>query len=226
LDGLDGFLRGGTLAGRVLLGPFDLKREICARVQPLYKPSKPSKPSNAGVVVSYHAPRRVQRLICTPAISNFSLSGDRKLRMVTGMLRHLDARRVMACTPMSTPIAECVLDAVDVPGQFRDQVPRCETGHPLSYAREVADGLCERLESDKQILPRPEDAGLENSPPPPSSLRQTASAAPRWIAFLPPARARLTTNHQIACLTGRSTVVRRVIVSVPLTRPGFQPKAY
>jgi hypothetical protein len=90
---------------------------------------------------------------------------------------------------MSTPIAECVLDAVDVPGQFRDQVPRCETGHPLSYAREVADGLCERLESDKQILPRPEDAGLENSPPPPSSLRQTASTAPRCIAFLPPARA-------------------------------------
>ena len=57
----------------------------------------------------------------------------------------------MACTPMSTPIAECVLDAVDVPEQFRDRAPRCGPGHPLRYTLAVAAEFCERLESDKQI---------------------------------------------------------------------------
>ena len=155
----------------------------------------------------------------------FELPGAGEFPMFVGMLVQPDPISEMARKPTLNPITERVFDAAEVPEQFRDPAPKRAPGRPLSYTPEVADEFCERLEARQADLPRRRDAGLENTPPPPSSLGADGVGSPRCDCVSAPRARALPTNHQIACLTGRSTVVRRVIVSVPLTRPGLRPKA-
>ena len=141
-----------------------------------------------------------------------------------GVLVQPDPRRQVACTPMSTSITERVFDATDVPKQFREPPPKRAPGRPLSSMPEVADELCERLEADKQICGdarMPDWKTLRRHRVHSAGRRRRTPGRSSFYA----ARARVPTSRQIAYVTERSTVARRVILSVPLTRPGILPKA-
>jgi hypothetical protein len=122
-----------------------------------------------------------------------------------------------------------VVDELEVPEQFRDPAPKRGPGRLLSYTPEVANELCERLEAVEPIKQICRDALMPDW----KTLRRRRRSARSRVGCRrtsggltsPHACARLPTSRQIVYLTERSTVARRVILCVPRTRPGRQPKA-